>query len=92
MRFSEFARVPEALENTANRLHMYGLLGGLFDSADGETLTVARLGTWDGLHIQVTNLGGGTIERMKPTLTGLPQPMPRVMRPLETDTYSYWKC
>jgi hypothetical protein len=92
MRFSEFARALEALENTASRLQMYELLDGLFDSADGEYWTVTRLGTWDDLHIQMTNLGGGTVERMKPTLTGLPQPMPRVMRPLETDTYSYWKC
>ena len=86
MRFSEFARALEALENTASRLQMYELLGGLFDSADGETLTVARLGTWNGLHIHVTNPGRGTVECMKPTLTRLPQPMPRVMRPLETDT------
>lgn len=46
MRFSEFARALEALENTVSRLQMYELLDGLFDSADGGTLTVARLGTW----------------------------------------------
>ena len=46
MRFSGFARALEALENSASRLQMYELLGGLFDSADGGTLTVARLGTW----------------------------------------------
>lgn len=55
MRFSESARALEALENTTNRLQMYELLGGLFDSADGGTLTVGRLGTWDGPHIQETN-------------------------------------
>ena len=48
MRFSEFARALEALENTTSRLQMYELLGGLFDSADGETFSVAMLGTWDG--------------------------------------------
>ncbi len=58
MRFSEFARALEALENTASRLQMYGLPDGLFDSADGVTSTVARLGMWDGLHILVTNPGG----------------------------------
>ena len=58
MRFSESAQALEALENTASRLQMYELLDGLFDSADGGTLTVARLGTWDGFHIQVTNPGG----------------------------------
>lgn len=55
MRFSESAWALEALENTVSRLQMYELLDGLFDSADGGTLTVARLGTWNGLHIQVTN-------------------------------------
>jgi len=44
MRFSEFARALEALENTASRLQMYELSYGLFDYADGGTLTVARLG------------------------------------------------
>ena len=58
MSFSEFARALEALENTTSRLQMYELLGGLFDSADGETFSVAMLGTWDGPHIQVTNPGG----------------------------------
>ncbi len=46
MPFSESARALEALENTVSRLQMYELLGGLFDSAGGGTLTVARLGTW----------------------------------------------
>ena len=76
MPFSESTRALEALENTSSRLQMYELLGGLFDSADGETLTVARLGMEDGLHIHVTNPGGGTVERMKPTLTGTPQLVP----------------
>jgi hypothetical protein len=58
MCFSESARALEALENTASRLQMYELLDGFFDSADGETLTIASLGTWDGIHIQVTNPGG----------------------------------
>ena len=58
MRFSESARALEAPENTASRLQMYELLDVLFDSADGGTLTVARLGTWDGPHIRVTNPGG----------------------------------
>lgn len=62
MRFSESARALEALENTASRLQMYELLDGLFNSGDGETLTIAMLGTWDGPHIQATNLGGGTVE------------------------------
>lgn len=38
MRFSEFARTLEALENTASRLQMYELLGGLFDRADDEEM------------------------------------------------------
>jgi hypothetical protein len=38
MRFSEFARALEALENTASRLQMYKLLGGLFDRADDEEM------------------------------------------------------
>ena len=46
MRFSESAWALEALENTVSRLQMYELLGGLFDSADGETFSVARLGAW----------------------------------------------
>jgi hypothetical protein len=46
MPFSESAWALEALENTVSRLQMYELLDGLFDSADGGTLTVARLGTW----------------------------------------------
>jgi hypothetical protein len=46
MRFSESAWALEALENTVSRLQMYELLDGLFDSGDGETLTIARLGTW----------------------------------------------
>lgn len=46
MRFSESAWALEALENTVSRLQMYELLDGLFDGADGGTLTVARLGTW----------------------------------------------
>ena len=58
MRFSESAWALEALENTVSRLQMYELPDGLFDSADGGTLTVAMLGTWDGPHIRVTNLGG----------------------------------
>ncbi len=58
MRFSESAQALEALKNTTSRLQMYELLGGLFDRADGGTFSVAMLGTWDGLHIQVTNTGG----------------------------------
>lgn len=58
MRFSESAWALEALENTVSRLQMYELLDGLFDSADGGTLTVGSMGTWDGPHIRVTNLGG----------------------------------
>lgn len=86
MRFSESARALEALENTVRRLQMYELLDGLFDSADGGTLTVARLGTWMA-SISSDESWRGTVERMKPTLTGSSQPMPRVMRPLETRSH-----
>lgn len=41
MRFSEFARALEALENTASRLQMYELLGGLFDRAEDEEVAPA---------------------------------------------------
>src|SRR5687768_11968559 len=44
MRFSEFARFLEALENTASRLQMYELLGALFDKAgDDEISPIAYL-------------------------------------------------
>lgn len=38
MRFSDFARSLESLENTSSRLEMYKLLGALFDKADDEEL------------------------------------------------------
>jgi DNA ligase-1 len=38
MRFADFARSLEALEDTAGRLEMYRLLGGLFDKADAEEI------------------------------------------------------
>lgn len=38
MRFSEFARSLEALENTSSRLEMYELLGALFDKADADEI------------------------------------------------------
>jgi DNA ligase-1 len=38
MRFSEFARSLETLENTSSRLEMYELLGTLFDKADVDEL------------------------------------------------------
>jgi DNA ligase 1 len=38
MRFSEFARSLEALENTASRLEMYELLCALFDKADADEI------------------------------------------------------
>ncbi|MCA1849772.1 MAG: DNA ligase, partial [Acidobacteria bacterium] len=36
MRFSEFARFLESLENTSSRLQMYELLGALFEKAGEE--------------------------------------------------------
>lgn len=41
MRFPEFARALEALENTTSRLQMYELLAGLFDRADDEDIAPA---------------------------------------------------
>jgi DNA ligase-1 len=38
MRFSEFARSLESLENTASRLEMYELLGALLDKADADEI------------------------------------------------------
>src|SRR3954464_9924341 len=38
MRFSEFARSLEALENTASRLEMYEVLRALFDKADADEI------------------------------------------------------
>jgi DNA ligase-1 len=44
MRFSEFARFLESLENTSSRLQMYELLGALFEKADeAEIAPVAYL-------------------------------------------------
>jgi DNA ligase-1 len=44
MRFSEFARALETLENTSSRLEMYELLGALFDKAgDDEIAPIAYL-------------------------------------------------
>jgi DNA ligase-1 len=38
MRFSEFARFLESLENTSSRIQMYELLGALFDKAENEDI------------------------------------------------------
>ena len=38
MRFADFARSLEALEDTSVRIEMYHLLGGLFDKADAEVI------------------------------------------------------
>jgi DNA ligase-1 len=40
MRFSEFARSLESLENTSSRLQMYELLGALFERADEEEVAI----------------------------------------------------
>lgn len=39
MRFSEFARSLETLENTSSRLEMYELLSALFDKADADEIS-----------------------------------------------------
>jgi DNA ligase-1 len=39
MRFSEFARSLESLEDTSSRLEMYELLGALFDKADADEVS-----------------------------------------------------
>ena len=85
MRFSESAWALEALENTVSRLQLYELLDGLFDSADGGTLTVAMLGTWDGPHIRGLILAGYS-KTNETHPHGIVTAHARVMRPLETDT------
>lgn len=39
MRFSEFARLLESLENTSSRLVMYETLGSLFEKVEEEEIT-----------------------------------------------------